>query len=158
MNMKASRSSSAAGDPPLAARLRATFAGWHLDGELAAGVDPASSPVLAARAARLCSRRTRDELARGLEQIVAGAPRPTRPKDAIWEVHRPTVDAARTALLELARQLRADADITPQAVALTSRLLIDGPLHTGDPEALTSALAKIRAGLGSTCTRSDQQS
>jgi hypothetical protein len=69
-------------------------------------------------------RRTR----RGLEQIVAGAP----PKDAIWAVHRPTVDAARTALLEPARQLRADADITPQVVALTSRLLIDGSLHTGD--------------------------
>ncbi|HEX8156958.1 MAG TPA: hypothetical protein VF526_06185 [Solirubrobacteraceae bacterium] len=53
MNSKASRSPSAVGDSPLAARLLATVAGWHLDGALAAGVDPAAGLVLAARAARL---------------------------------------------------------------------------------------------------------
>ena len=40
-------------------RLVAALASWHLDGELAEGVDPRSRPALAARARTLIERRHR---------------------------------------------------------------------------------------------------
>src|SRR5947209_7677260 len=59
-------------DPGWTARLAARLRGSALDRALSAGADPAASPQLAARAARLTSASMRCQVARGLERIALG--------------------------------------------------------------------------------------
>ena len=56
-------------EPGRSALLAATVHSGSLDRALAGGADPAASRALAARAAILSSRRTRKQLAEGLERL-----------------------------------------------------------------------------------------
>lgn len=137
------------GRSPRAPRLRARLYGWRLDGDLAAGADPASSPDLAARAAWLCRTRHRAQLAAGLERIVREANRPGRSLTASRPTHRPTIHAARPELLAVATVLRGPHDLHARGLALVRRLLVDdvSPLYTGGVDLLLPALAEIRGSL-----------
>jgi hypothetical protein len=126
--------------PPLA-RARARLHAAGLDEELAGGVDPASRPELSARAAWLCSRRSRAALAGGLYRTLRAAEQPRRLWSAAVEVDREAVRFARPELLALAEALGGDGRIRPRGAALTRRLVTDGtgPLFTGGPDELLGA-------------------
>jgi hypothetical protein len=117
-------------------RVLARCAAGRLDQELAAGVSPETSTVLAARAAQLTSMKVRRELATSLERILAAA---SCPADATIISARPVrLPLARTRihrsagpLAALADRLVAPGPVPAQAVAMVGRLLTDGtgPLY-----------------------------
>ena len=129
--------------PPLLARVRA----HSLDLQLAHGIEPWRTPVLAARARQLTDERSRRSLAACLEHIVERAedlPRLTL--SAVVEPSRPGVQEARPQLLMLAARLRGGEPINPRGVAALKDVLSDGtsPMYRcGDPEALVRALRRI---------------
>jgi len=128
-------------------------AGWRagaLDRQLAAGVSPGASPLLAIRGRRLTSRRFRRRIAAGLERVVRDAEATTRGFTASVRPDRREVLAARTLLATLDRRLRADEPVTPQGIALLESLLTDGtsPLYRPtEPGALGSRLRAAAAAL-----------
>src|SRR3954451_23859861 len=103
----------------------------RLDRALAAGADPASAPILLARARRLTSWRTRRRVARALEEVERGPGVPVR---------RDQVRDARDLLFELATALRSRARVSARGVLLARRIVTDGcgPLYA--PSAPPSAL------------------
>jgi hypothetical protein len=103
----------------------------RLDQALAAGADPASEPVLLARARRLTSWRTRRRLAKALEEVELGAGLPVR---------RDQVREARDLLSELATALRSRERVSARGVLLARRIITDGcgPLYA--PNAPPAAL------------------
>jgi hypothetical protein len=113
--------------PPFADVLRAP----HLDRALADGADPASEPILGARARRLTSWRTRQRVARALEEVERGTGVPVR---------REAVREARDLLSELTTALRSRDRVSARGVVLARRILTDGcgPLYA--PNAPPSAL------------------
>lgn len=126
----------------LGARLRAWWCGAAFDDALAAGLDPASDPRLSAHAARLARPHCVEALADGLERAVADADRPRRAISAAAPISAGEVLAARDDLLALVAVLRTAPEPSPQALALTRRLLIDstGPLfQPADAGALARA-------------------
>jgi hypothetical protein len=128
--------------------LRAPF----LDRRLIEGADPRADPVLELRAQRVCSRRRRERLASAIEHVLAEAETDAGPPSlsAAAPVAHESVMAARTALLDLARRLRAPAPVDPQGVLLVRRLLSDpaGPLATPSSEgSLEQAVRHARAAL-----------
>jgi hypothetical protein len=139
----------------LLAPSRLTWALAHLrrgglDRELAAGADPRSCPLLAARAAQLTDPGRREEIALGLERLTvvadgtAGRTRVTPSRRA--------VRANRSLLLELAAALRRTAPVYARGVALLEIVITDGtgPAYTdrtGDE--LARELATARAALAS---------
>jgi hypothetical protein len=119
-----------------------------LDRELAAGVDPHSSPQLTLRAAQLTGTRNRRRLADGLERLLADARRPGVLSSAI----RPRASLMRSeAVLEaLQRRLRSDERLAPQGLAILRRLLTDmgSPLYAAtDSDELSSVLRLVAASL-----------
>ena len=131
--------------PPLTARVAARLFARRLDRELIRGADPASRPRLAARAALLTSRSTRDELADGLDVVLSSAQRP------LGRVHaqpRPAPVLANAALLrELASVLRGPGPLYAAGIARVRRLLTDGtgPMYTArDGIALEDELRRAR--------------
>jgi hypothetical protein len=103
----------------------------RLDQALAAGADPASEPILLARARRLTSWRTRRRIAKALEEVELGAGLPVR---------RDQVREARDLLSELATALRSRDRVSARGVLLARRIITDGcgPLYA--PNAPPSAL------------------
>jgi hypothetical protein len=103
----------------------------RLDRALAAGADPASEPILYARARRLTSWRTRRSVARALEEVEQGVGVPVR-HDSVCE--------ARDLLSELTDALRSRERVSARGVLLARRIITDGcgPLYA--PNAPRSAL------------------
>lgn len=112
-------------------RLRAW---WHraaLDGQLAAGTDPATSEALERRAAQITTAESREALAVGLDRILEAAEEPPFSLSSSAPLRRAEVLASRGALTSLARELRRERPVRAQGVALTRRLLTDvrSPLY-----------------------------
>jgi hypothetical protein len=122
----------------------------ELDRQLAAGVSPGASALLALRARRLTSRRVRRRTAAGLARVVRDAEASTRGFSAAIRPDRREVIAARTLLATIDRRLRGDEPVTAQGVALLESLLTDGtgPLYLPtEPGALGSRLRAAAAAL-----------
>jgi hypothetical protein len=133
--------------PGLSARLSARAQRGRLDRALRDGADPAASPRLAARAAALASRRSRTELASGLERLVARAQGPHR---RWWALEAPDAVLANSSQLHgLASLLHSDTPLYAHGLAHLRELLADGrsPLYRGDPTALSRALSDVSAAL-----------
>jgi hypothetical protein len=110
------------------------IAGWHaaeLDRQLAAGVSPDTSALLAIRGERLTGRRYRTRMAAGLARVVRDAEATSRGFSAAVRPDRREVIAARTVLAALDRRLRGEEPVSPRGVALLESLLTDGmsPLY-----------------------------
>ena len=111
----------------VAARMRAP----SLDRALAHGVDPQSSPVLAARAELLLTRRLREAVASSIYQTLKDATAGVPPTSVRVPPARDAVRRNRRELLELAAELRQATDVSARGVAATCLLLGDGtgPLY-----------------------------
>jgi hypothetical protein len=113
--------------------LRVHLSPWHLDAELAAGIDPASDAALAMRAQQLCSARHRRSLADGLQRLAREAEpgRAPNPSSAEPPV-RDQVGEARDSLLLMAEVLRDSDRVSPRVVAMMQLLLTDprSPAYT----------------------------
>jgi len=105
----------------------------RLDRQLAAGRDAAGDPALSLRALQLCNPTTRERLADTLAGLVGMAFERPLPSESP-RLDRDAIIDTRLLLLDLAGRLRADAVVSPRAVALVSTLLEDhdGPLYLGD--------------------------
>ncbi len=97
---------------PVPIRLSVLLHRLTLDRELAAGVDPDSSPQLALRASQLTRGRSRRRLADGLERLLADA----RRSGALSSAVRPRSNLVRSqAVLDaLQRRLRSDERLSPR--------------------------------------------
>ncbi len=130
-------------------RAAAWLRGSKLDRALSEGSDPAGGAQLAARAAQLTAPSMRGRVATGLERIALTA---EEPHDRIRV--RPAREAAlanRSALLELAAQLRGGGPVYARGVARARLVVVDGtgPAYTDRRgEALARALQLAAAGLG----------
>jgi hypothetical protein len=132
--------------PPLGARVAARLLATRLDSALIAGADPASSPLLSARAATLTSRCTRAELADGLDLILASAQQP--PSSHRVRPRHSSVLANAPLLRELALTLRGPEPLYARGIAMVHQLLTDGsgPMYTSrDGSALERELRRARA-------------
>jgi hypothetical protein len=106
----------------LAPQISVRLAAGRLDALLAAGDDPFGSAALALRAAQLASRRTRAQLATGLDHALArerdpGALTAAAPVDA------DAVELAQPALKQLTHALRARERVAIRGLAITQLLL-----------------------------------
>jgi hypothetical protein len=127
----------------LLARLRARC----LDERLAAGADPLTSPLLAARAAQLAAPRSRSRIAAGLERMALSLDAP-RSLFAI-EPERGAVAPNRDSLLALALTLRSGRPVYAGGIAEARLIVTDGtgPAYTdrrGEGLARQLALAQAR--------------
>jgi hypothetical protein len=135
--------------PSLATRLRARTRRLDLDRALAEGADPASSPLLAARAAQLVGRANRYRLAAALEHVALTSGNPAR----LWRAapRRGAIEANWPQLMELAATLRQGGLLYARGIAILELVLIDGsgPAYS-DPrgEGLARQLQLAGAGLG----------
>jgi hypothetical protein len=139
--------------PRRAARLiavRARLRAIEFDRALAAGVDPLTTPAIAARAEVLRSRREREGLASAIYLALRDASRGTSPFSTRVPVAREAVRRCRPELLALAAQLRQAADVSARGVAAVRLLVTDGagPLYcdVGYP-ALRAAVLRATAWL-----------
>ena len=135
-------------EPRLVVRLRARARRLKLDRALAAGADPSTSPLLAARAAQLVDPSTRQRIAACLEQFASTA---DRPRSRVQTLPlRGAVRPNQEALLELARTLRHPQLYYARGIAMLELILADGtgPAYT-DPtgEGLARQLALAVQGL-----------
>jgi hypothetical protein len=106
--------------------LRVRLSPWPLDAELAAGIDPASDPALALRAAQLCSPRHRRRLASWVERLARQSESDPAPglSSAVPRVGERVVEA-RDSLVRIAAVLRGPEPVSPRGVAMLQRLLTD---------------------------------
>ena len=116
----------------LLTRVRAGLLRSRLDAAIAHGTDPCESRVLAYRAARLVSGRSREELATWIETINAAATRRPHGRSAAVEPCRDELHAAGPHLTQVVELLRSTAPVYCQGMAMLARLLRDGgsPLYT----------------------------
>jgi hypothetical protein len=122
------------------ARVAARLGGGALDRALLAGADPSASPALAARATLLTSRRSRDEIARGLDALVRRAQGPQR---RWWDLsQREAILENSSELHALAMTLTRDRMVYAAGVARLRQLVTDGTgaAHSGSASALARAL------------------
>lgn len=133
--------------PGLLARAAARMRPWALDRALIAGGDPATSAVLAARAALLTSPRARAAIADGLERLVEAAEGRQRRWWAVGDSEPLRTNAAELRALALA--LRSHEPLYAPGIAILSQLLSDGdgPAYHGGPAGLARRLAEARAEL-----------
>ncbi len=104
---------------------------FTLDTELARGASPEASTRLALRAQRLVGMRSRRELARGLQRVVADAARADASRWPPAAVCRDRVRAAAAEFQALAGRLLSPAPLPAGGVAQVRVLLSDGggPLY-----------------------------
>ena len=138
----------------LGERLRLTLGQVQLDDELAAGVDPVATRVLALRAGQLTDPRRRARFARSLRRAIAAAELPAHRRlpgrGAAVPVNRAAVLEARPELEALADDLVEISHPNPRGVALAVKLLRDGagPLYRPwSPDDLRRAAEGARAAL-----------
>lgn len=106
-------------------RVRARLGGRSLDRCLSDGVDPASSALLAQRAAYLTSTKTRRSLARSIRRLL-DAPAQRRGPSAAVSPHRGELGAARLPLARVAALLEIDEPVYARGVAQVELLLTEG--------------------------------
>jgi hypothetical protein len=124
-------------------RIRARFLAARLDRELARGARPETNADLAARAVRLTSMRSRRELARSLQRILAaglagsrGGPMAADPPARVAcqphvPIRRDRISRSASELAELAAHLVQPGPVPARGVAMVCQLLTDGggPLY-----------------------------
>jgi hypothetical protein len=110
--------------PPLGARVQARLRSRTLDRRLARGVDPDGGPALAARAAYLTRRCTRERIAEDIERFVEYAER--APSRVTVAPARTAVHANRDELRCLAETLRGPSPVYARGIAELVVLLGDG--------------------------------
>jgi hypothetical protein len=135
-------------EPSFVVRLRARSGRLGLDRALAAGADPAASPLLAARAAQLVDSDTRQRIAASLERFASTM---RLPRGRVRTLPLPgALRRNQDALIELARMLRDGGVLYAQGIAQLELVLCDGtgPAYT-DPsgEGLAHQLALAAEGL-----------
>jgi hypothetical protein len=129
-------------------RLQARVRGPRVDRELARGIATWHSPLHAERALYLTSNRTRNNLARSLDRLLAHAEM-TRIQFVGTAVAIPCREQVREALpqiLELAFRLRDGRPVGARGVAQLETLLCDGsgPCYSrSTPQALAAALEGV---------------
>jgi hypothetical protein len=121
---------------------------FSLDARLAAGDDPARSPLLAAQVANLTDPRRRELLATALGGLVVAAG--DRPRISRLSPSRSAVLRNEAALLELARRVDSQEALYARGLARLELLLIDasGPAFHGGPAHLAAELERIELELG----------
>ena len=136
--------------PRFALRLRTRWRRDRLDGELASGADPASSPELTLRAAQLQSRAVRSRHANAIVETLGKAHEPNlgRFTPAGHRQHAEIRDYADN-LRALVERLRDDHPIDLQGAAMTARLVNDrtSPLYRAGDQGLGSAVLSARLAL-----------
>lgn len=131
--------------PPLSIRRPPREPGWpsrtvarvrwfSLDGRLAAGEDPAGSPLLAAQAARLTEPRHRELLAAALGGLLLDAR--DRPRISRVPTDRSALLRNEGALRDLARRVDSREPLYARGLARLERMLSDatGPAFSGGGE------------------------
>jgi hypothetical protein len=148
--MGASRCARDAADMPniLSLRLRTWWLRDELDEKLAHSADPMSNPLLGRRAAQLCSRSTRADLADTLERALRDA-RSTWSLTARLPLRRSALRECADEVLAVAGRLRDPAPIDVAGAALVARLVFDGtsPLYRDGAVSLRYALRSARLAL-----------
>jgi hypothetical protein len=112
-------------------RMRARMLGASLDGQLAAGVPPESSRLLATRARDIVQLPRRQVLARDWEHLLRVA-RAGKPAQAARRVRAAQIAAAGPAISELTERLGTPLPVGARGVAMASVLLTDatGPVYS----------------------------
>jgi hypothetical protein len=124
-------------------RLLARTLGASLDRQLAAGRAPESSPLLAARAQRIVSIRSRRQLARNWENLLRAARRTHGPYYPALPISSDQIIAAEPAVRELVLRMTAPLPVPARGVAMAGVLLTDalGPVYSRrSPDTLAAAL------------------
>ncbi len=140
-------------EPASASRAVRLSVRWHrrrLDGELASGATPETSPAHALRAHQLTTRPQRRAVSRALRRVVERAEDPRVAVCAAAPVCRGPVMQWREGLLGLADRIAAPVAVNPCGVARALVLLGDGcgPLyHPGAERSLSETLWWIADGL-----------
>lgn len=129
-------------------RLLARAARLRLNRALSDGADPSASPLLAARAAQLCDRRTRRRNAEGLERLAGTADEPGH----LFRIapYRAAVRINAPRLRSLAAMLRSERVLYARGLAGVELLLTEGggvAYTDRRGEALARALDLAHAGL-----------
>jgi len=129
----------------LADRLSARLFGASLDRQLAAGREPESSPLLAARAQHIVALRSRRRLAGDWEHLLRSARRARGVYQRAVPVRRDRIIAAEPAIRELARRMTAPLPVPARGVAMATALLTDplGPVF--NPHSAVSLAAALEA-------------
>ena len=112
-------------------RVTARVIAWRLDGLLAGGASPDSTPSLALRARTLIGRGARADIARSLRRIQAEARRGRHPLDPTLPICRAKVLECEEMIDELAERLIDPSPVEVRGVALARLLVTDGasPLY-----------------------------
>jgi hypothetical protein len=124
-------------------RLLARALGASLDRQLAAGLTPESSPLLAARAQRIVAIRSRQQLARNWENLLRVARRAHGTYHPARPISGESIIAAEPAVRELVRCMTAPLPVAARGVAMATVLLTDalGPVYNRQsPLTLAAAL------------------
>lgn len=104
---------------------------FELDRQLAAGASPQLSELLAARAAQITGRRSRQRIADGLARTVASSQTSRPGFTAAARPRARDVLAARTVIASIDRRLRGSEPVAAHGVAILRLLLTDctSPLY-----------------------------
>jgi len=133
-------------------RLRVLALRGGLDRRLAAGLDPATAPDLAMRAAQLTDPHTRRRVATVLDRILEEAAGPPAPFSSKVPLARTAIVACAPRICEIAGRLECGVPVAVQGVAQATVLLHDGdsPLFSTSTTdtALNHHLVGIIAALG----------
>ncbi|MGZ4286615.1 MAG: hypothetical protein ACXVW5_20655 [Solirubrobacteraceae bacterium] len=117
----------------------------RLDRQLAAGVRPRASSVLALRAQRITGRRSRVRVANGLARAVRDVQAMTPGFSAAVRPHPGDVLSARTVLRTLEIRLRGPEPVSARGMALLSQLLTDGSSALYRPDERGALGSQLRA-------------
>lgn len=135
---------------PVPSALAAWLCALELDRQLAVGIDPRSSQLLAIRARQITGRRNRRRVAGGLTGVLDRARNGHPGFTAAVRSDAREVLSARTVLTALANRLRSGEPVAPHGMAMLLTLLTDGtsPLYlAGEPGTLGSQLRAAAAAL-----------
>lgn len=135
-NFEPRRQHPGSGESPHAGiRLRVAVATHRgaLTQQLAAGVDPTSTPELVLRASQLTSERWRRQVARTLRHTLTDARRPALSRAPLSIVDRHAVLEASDAVQAAITRLAGPDPVSPKGMAMLERLLTDAissPLYS----------------------------
>jgi hypothetical protein len=131
-------------------RVLARAFGASLDRQLAAGTEPETTPLLAARAQDIVSLPRRRALAGAWQHLLQAARDGRRQRTPAVPIQAAQIAAAEPAIRDLIARLTAPLPVTAQGVAMASVLLTDatGPVYRRrGPVSLDNAIAAVTAQL-----------